>query len=75
MFGLDASILYIKATVVSVCMSVCLSGQCLENSSKHCPFPVVCFVEGGVSVCVSMTVITQLTTDGPEWDFMDGMRS
>jgi hypothetical protein len=29
-------ILYIKATVVSVC----LCGQCLEDSSSHCPFPV-----------------------------------
>jgi len=37
------TILYIKATVVFVC----LSGQCLENSSNHCPFPAVCFVEGG----------------------------
>ncbi len=29
------------------CMSVCLSRQCLENYSSHCPFPVVCFVERG----------------------------
>ncbi len=29
-------VLYIKATV-----SVCLCGQCLEDSSSHCPFPVV----------------------------------
>jgi len=28
------SILYIKAT-----MFVCLCGQCLEDSSNHCPFP------------------------------------
>jgi len=38
------TILYIKATVVCVCL---LSEQCLENSSRHCPFPVVCFVKGG----------------------------
>jgi hypothetical protein len=24
-------------------MSVCLCGQCLEDSSSHCPFPVECF--------------------------------
>jgi hypothetical protein len=30
-------LLYIKTTVVSVC----LCGQCLEDSSSHCPFPVV----------------------------------
>jgi len=30
------AILYIKAIVVSVC----LCGQCLEESSSHCPFPV-----------------------------------
>jgi hypothetical protein len=24
-------------------MSVCLCGQCLEDSSNHCPFPVECF--------------------------------
>jgi hypothetical protein len=30
-------ILYIKATVV---VSVSLCGQCLEDSSSHCPFPV-----------------------------------
>jgi hypothetical protein len=30
-------ILYIKATVV---VYVCLCGQCLEDSSSHCPFPV-----------------------------------
>jgi hypothetical protein len=30
-------ILYIKATVV---VSVCLCGQCLEDSSSHYPFPV-----------------------------------
>ncbi len=30
-------ILYIKATVV---VSVYLCGQCLEDSSSHCPFPV-----------------------------------
>jgi hypothetical protein len=41
--SLSCSILYIKATVVSVYMS----GQCLEFFSSHCPFPVVCFVEGG----------------------------
>jgi len=29
------------------CLSVCLSGQCLEIFSSHCPSPVVCFVEGG----------------------------
>jgi hypothetical protein len=29
-------ILYIKATVF-----VCLCGQCLEDSSSHCPFPMV----------------------------------
>jgi len=36
-YGLKQSphILYIKATVVSVC----LCGQCLEDSSSHCPFP------------------------------------
>jgi hypothetical protein len=32
-----SSILYIKATVV---VFVCLCGQCLEDSSSHCPFPV-----------------------------------
>jgi hypothetical protein len=56
MFGLDASILYIKATVASLCLSLCLFGQCLENSSRHCPFPVVCFVEGGGAGFVSMCV-------------------
>jgi hypothetical protein len=30
-------ILYIKTTVV---VFVCLCGQCLEDSSNHCPFPV-----------------------------------
>jgi len=36
-------ILYIKATVVvSVCVGSAwkLCGQCLEDSSSHCPFPV-----------------------------------
>jgi hypothetical protein len=28
---------------MSVCPSVCPCGQCLENSSSHCPFPVECF--------------------------------
>ncbi len=31
---IDRYILYIKAIV-----SVCLCGQCLEDSSSHCPFP------------------------------------
>ncbi len=37
-FGIafTSKILYIKAT-----MSVCLCGQCLEDSSNHCPFPVM----------------------------------
>jgi hypothetical protein len=34
-------ILYIKANMVSVCLSVWTKiGQCLEDSSSHCPFPV-----------------------------------
>jgi hypothetical protein len=45
---LEILILYIKANMVSVRLSVwtkCLSvwtkiGQCLEDSSSHCPFPV-----------------------------------
>jgi len=32
------SILYIKANVVCVHTKI---GQCLEDSSSHCPFPVV----------------------------------
>jgi hypothetical protein len=34
--SLKKTILYIKATVVSIC----LCGQCLGDSSNHCPFPV-----------------------------------
>ncbi len=34
-------ILYIKANMVFVCLSVWTKiGQCLEDSSGHCPFPV-----------------------------------
>jgi hypothetical protein len=34
--SMSQNILYIKAIVVFVC----LCGQCLEDSSSHCPFPV-----------------------------------
>jgi hypothetical protein len=36
---IKSDIIYIKATV-SVYLSVCLCGQCLEDSSSHCLFPV-----------------------------------
>jgi len=39
---LCVSFLYIKANMVSVCLSVWTKiGQCLEDSSSHCPFLVV----------------------------------
>jgi len=34
-------ILYIKANMVSVCLVWTKIGQCLEDSSSHCTFPVV----------------------------------
>jgi hypothetical protein len=42
---MDHLMLYIKANMVSVCPFVRLSvwtkiGQCLEDSSSHCPFPM-----------------------------------
>jgi hypothetical protein len=40
------AILYIKVTM-SVCLSVCPCGQCLEFFSRHCPFPVECLGGGG----------------------------
>jgi len=43
-----ASILYIKANMVSVRLSVWTKiGQCLEDFFSHCPFPVECFGRWG----------------------------